>query len=210
MDRERPSAKFWDRIAKRYARQPVADEAAYQRKLEITRSYFEPHMDVLEFGCGTGSTAIVHAPHVRRIDAIDISSGMVDIARGKAKEAGLENVHFEQATLEEVTAADESKDMVLGLSILHLLDDREQALGKVFALLKPGGRFISSTACLADSHAWLKPLVFVGSRLGLLPSVWFFSRSELEQELIGQGFELEQTWQPGKRKAVFIVARKPG
>jgi hypothetical protein len=27
------SAKFWDRIAKRYAGKPIADEAAYQKKL---------------------------------------------------------------------------------------------------------------------------------------------------------------------------------
>ena len=67
MDR---SAKFWDRIAKRYAKRPVADDAAYQKKLEITQSYFQPHMEVLEIGCGTGSTAITHAPNVKRIAAI--------------------------------------------------------------------------------------------------------------------------------------------
>ena len=54
-----PSSKFWDRIAARYARKPVADEAAYRRKLAVTRDYLAPDMDVLEFGCGTGSTAIV-------------------------------------------------------------------------------------------------------------------------------------------------------
>lgn len=45
-------------MAKRYARQPIADEAAYRRKLEVTRTYFRPDMHVLEFGCGTGSTAL--------------------------------------------------------------------------------------------------------------------------------------------------------
>ena len=39
LDGQRPvkrygAAKFWDRIAKRYARSPVADEASYQKKLE--------------------------------------------------------------------------------------------------------------------------------------------------------------------------------
>ena len=53
-----PESKFWDRIADSYARKPVADEDAYQRKLRITRDYFEPEMDVFEFGCGTGSTAL--------------------------------------------------------------------------------------------------------------------------------------------------------
>jgi cyclopropane fatty-acyl-phospholipid synthase-like methyltransferase len=51
----RPS-KFWDRMAERYAKRPVANEDAYRKKLEVTRSYLEPDMQVLEFGCGTGST----------------------------------------------------------------------------------------------------------------------------------------------------------
>ena len=55
MDRE---SRFWDRIARRYARRPVADEASYRKKLEITRGLFRPGMEVLEFGCGSGATAI--------------------------------------------------------------------------------------------------------------------------------------------------------
>ena len=53
---------FWDRLAKRYARMPVADQAAYETKLEKTRAFLRPDSRVLEFGCGTGSTAILHAP----------------------------------------------------------------------------------------------------------------------------------------------------
>ena len=67
-------AKFWDWIAERYARTPVADEASYKKKLQITQDYLRPGMEVLEFGCGTGSTALIHAPHVKHIHAIDISS----------------------------------------------------------------------------------------------------------------------------------------
>ena len=75
---------FWDRIAERYSKRPVADEAAYQKKLQVTREYFQPDMAVLEFGCGTGSTTITHSPYVRHIRAIDISSKMIEIAKGKA------------------------------------------------------------------------------------------------------------------------------
>ena len=64
---KRPSAKFWDRIAARYSKKPVADEAAYQKKLQITRKYLRPDSRVLEFGCGTGSTAIAHAAHVKHV-----------------------------------------------------------------------------------------------------------------------------------------------
>ena len=45
------SIKFWDRIAKRYAKKPVADEVTYQQKLAITQQYLRRDMKVLEFGC---------------------------------------------------------------------------------------------------------------------------------------------------------------
>ena len=41
------ATKFWDGIAKKYSKQPIADEAAYEKKLEVTRQYFRPDMEVL-------------------------------------------------------------------------------------------------------------------------------------------------------------------
>ena len=55
-------SKFWDRIAVHYSKQPVADELSYQKKLEVTREFLTPQSKVLEFGCGTGSTAIAPCP----------------------------------------------------------------------------------------------------------------------------------------------------
>ena len=45
------STRFWDRIAEGYAKKPVANQAAYEEKLRITRGYFTPDMELLEFGC---------------------------------------------------------------------------------------------------------------------------------------------------------------
>jgi ubiquinone/menaquinone biosynthesis C-methylase UbiE len=201
-------AKFWDRIAERYAKRPIADEAAYERKLEITRKYLRSDMHVLEFGCGTGSTAILHAPHVERIHAIDISAKMLDIARRRADEAGVGNVNFEQLTLEQLGAADQSFDAVLALSVLHLVDDRDAAMVEVHRLLKPGGVFISSTACIGDMAKIFGLILPVGAFLGAIPQVKVFTRNELEASLSDAGFEIDHAWQPGKGKAVFIVAKK--
>ena len=130
--------KFWDKIAERYSKQPIADEAAYQKKLQVTREYCQPDMEVLEFGCGTGSTAIAHAPYVKHIQAIDISSKMIEIAQGKADAKNVKNVTFEQSTIEEFSVSDQTLDAVLGLSILHLLDNKEEIIAKVHKMLKPG------------------------------------------------------------------------
>ena len=202
------SPKFWDRIAYRYSKRPITDEAAYQKKLEVSRGYFKPDMEVLEFGCGTGSTAIAHAPFVKHIQAIDISSKMIEIAQGKADTADVGNVTFEHKTIDDLKLPDSSLDAVLGLSILHLLDNKEEVIAKVHRLLKPGGVFVTSTACIADTMKFFKVVAPVGSFFGVIPYVEVFTRKELEESLIAAGFAIDHQWQPGKGKSVFIVAKK--
>ena len=202
------SAAFWDRIAERYARKPVADEAAYQKKLAITREYLRPDMTLLEFGCGTGSTAIIHAPHVKHVHAIDISAKMIEIARRKAADAKVENLTFEQSDIAGFSAPDESFDGVLGLSILHLLEDREAAIAKVHRMLKPGGVFVTSTACLGDSLRWFGYVAPLGSALGLIPLVKVFTAQELRDDMTRAGFAIARDWQQGDGRTLFLVARK--
>ena len=203
------SARFWDKIAPRYSRKPVSDEAAYQKKLEVTREYLRPDMDVLEFGCGTGSTAIAHAPYVKHILATDISPKMIEIARDKAAADEVENVTFRVATIEDLDASDSAFDAALGLSILHLLEDREAAIARVYKLLRPGGVFVSNTVCLGDKMKWFRFIGPIGRALGLMPLVRIFTRNELEQSLLRAGFEIEYLWQPDEDRVVFIVARRP-
>lgn len=203
------SAKFWDRIAPRYARQAISDPSTYQRKLEITRTFFTPDSDVLEFGCGTGSTAILHAPYVKRYTATDLSGGMLKIAREKLNTQKLENLEFQQARLEQLDVAPNSLDAVLGLSVLHLIDDRQARIDDVYRMLKPGAVFISSTACLGDKMKWFKFVGPIVKWLRIAPKVSVFSADELVQELQAAGFEIEQQWRPEKAVAVFIVAKKP-
>ncbi|NES86917.1 MAG: class I SAM-dependent methyltransferase [Moorea sp. SIO2B7] len=202
------SSKFWDKIAEGYSKQPIADEAAYQKKLQLTQKYFKPDMEVLEFGCGTGSTAIIHAPCVKHIRAIDISSKMIKIAQGKAEAQNINNVTFEQLTIEELTVADETFDLVLGLSILHLLKDKEEAITKVHKMLKPGGIFVTSTACLGDTMKWFKIVAPMGKFLGLIPLVKVFTAKELADSLTDASFAIDYHWQPSQDKALFIVAKK--
>lgn len=203
-----PSDKFWDKIALKYSKRPVPDEAVYQQKLRITQGYFRPDWDVLEFGCGTGSTAIVHAPHVRHIRAIDISSRMIEIAQGKADAAGIGNVSFETGTIEGLDVPDRTYDAVLGLSILHLLEDKDAAIAKVYRMLKPGGVFVSSTFCGGDTMKWLRFVLPIGQFFGKMPYVDLFTRRDLRESQEAAGFTIDHEWQPGKGKAVFIVAKK--
>ena len=209
------SAKFWNKVAAGYAKQPIADEAADQRKLKVTQEYLQPSMNVLEFGCGTGSTALAHAPYVHHIQAIDFSSNMIAIAQSKAAAQNIQNVTFEQASIDELNVPDGTYDAVLGLNVLHLLANKEAAIAKVHKLLQPSSVFITSTICLGDTMAWFKLIAPVGKALGLFPLVKVFTVKDLEKSLTDAGFAIDYQWQAGEYKSpignakiVFIVAKK--
>lgn len=200
---------FWDRLADKYAAQPIADEDAYRTKLARTQAHLTPEMDIFEFGCGTGGTAIAHAPHVRSVRAIDFSTRMLDMARQRAAEAGVGNVTFEQGDITSIAVEPGRYDMVLGLSILHLLKDRQAVIARVYEMLKPGGRFVSSTACLGDSMRWFGYIAPLGRALGLLPMLNVMTPDQLRADMIQTGFAIEQDWRPNPKSALFLIARKP-
>lgn len=201
------SREFWDKAARRYAKSPIRDEKSYQRKLAITREYLRPHWSLLEFGCGTGSTAVVHAPYVRQILATDISAKMLEIAQERARDAGAENITFQQGTLQSLELQADSFDAVLGLNILHLLEDVEMAVTRVYDVLKPGGAFVSSTVLIGAVKVHWRLLIRAMQLLGLAPYVNRFDKQELVSLLTRTGFTVDYEWQPG-RESVFIVARK--
>jgi ubiquinone/menaquinone biosynthesis C-methylase UbiE len=205
MDREKA---FWNKLADKYSRRPVADEASYRKKLAITREYFRPDMEVLEIGCGTGSTAIEHAPFVKHIRATDLSTRMVEIAKEKARAADVDNVTFEALSVDALDVPDASIDVVMAHNVLHLLEDKEQAITDVHRMLRPGGVFVSSTACIGDMLLPLRLIVPVGRFLRLFPLVKVFSVAELKDSLENAGFEIDYEWQPKKMAAAFIICRK--
>ena len=200
---------FWDRLADKYAAQPIADEDAYRTKLARTQAHMTPDMDIFEFGCGTGGTAITHAPHVRSVRAIDFSARMLEKARAHAAKAGVTNVSFEQGDITTMAITPSSYDMVLGLSILHLLKDRDAVIARVFDILKPGGRFVSSTACIGDSMRWFGFIAPLGRALGLLPILNVMTHDQLREAMTRAGFTIEHDWRPNPNAAVFLIARKP-
>ena len=205
MDRE---SRFWNKRADKYSKRPVSDEATYEKKLDITRKYFRPDMKVLELGCGTGSTALAHAPYVKHILATDLSTRMIEIARDKAKAAGIDNVTFAAASADGLDVPDGSIDAVMGHNLLHLLENKEQVIADVHRKLKTGGLFVTSTACIGDMMFLFRLIIPVGRSLRLFPLVKVFTAAELKESLANAGFEIEHEWQPKKNAALFIICRK--
>jgi ubiquinone/menaquinone biosynthesis C-methylase UbiE len=202
-------AGFWDKHAEKYAQRPIADQESYDKKLEMTRSYFRNDSEVLEIGCGTGSTALAHAPYVKHILATDISPAMIEIARGKAEAGRIDNVAFEVQGFEGLKIRESAYDAILALNLLHLLEAPQAAVTAAWRGLKSGGVFVTSTACVGDMSWYFRVIARVGHFIGLIPLVRVFSLSRLVQGLIDAGFVIDQQWVPKKNAAAFIIARKP-
>lgn len=201
-------AQFWDKAADKYSRRPVGNQALYEKKLALTQKYLGPDSEVLEFGCGTGSTALIHAAHVKRIVASDISTAMIEIAKRKQLEQGVTNVEFLASTFWDLESEPESFDAVVALNILHLLEDYREHIARSYELLKPGGVFVSSTACVTSPI--FRIIIGFMRVFKLAPTVVFLSAADLEQTMVDHGFEIVDGLNPDETKrSRFLIARKP-
>lgn len=206
------TADFWNDIAERYARQPVEDPDAFERKIAITRARMRPDDVVLDIGSGTGSLALRLASSGGQVHGLDVSREMVRIADAKAAEQKVDNVTFHEGAFDDAftTFAEGSLDGICAYSILHLMEDRAAALDRVFRLLRPGGFFISSTLCLGESRIPYRPILRVMRWLGKAPYVDVFSKATLDGEIRRAGFVGLSTPDVGAKPTVgFVVAEKP-
>lgn len=205
-------ARFWDRVARKYAANPIKDVPGYERTLERSRQLLRGTDTVLELGCGTGTSALKLAPSVSRIVGRDVSSEMIAIAREKAASQGCNNAEFAVAPAEHGAGADSSFDAVLAFNLLHLIADRAATLRQVHRLLRPGGLLITKTPCLQEMSPLIRLAVPVMRRVGKAPFVSFFSAAGLESEIERAGFTIIERARHGsgrKDPRIFIVARKP-
>lgn len=205
-------AAFWDRMAERYAKQPVANPDAFEEKIAITKARMSPLDVVLDIGCGTGSLALRLAPSAAHVHGLDVSSEMVRIANAKAEAQRLGNVTFHAGAFDEsfTKFGDSSLDGICAFSILHLVQDRAAALAQIYRLLKPGGFFVSSTVCLGESWVPYRPVITLMRWMGKAPMVKIFDKSTLASEMERTGFSDMRHPQVGAKPIIaFTVASKP-
>ena len=198
---------FWDHIAPSYSRQPIADPAAWQRKLSVHKALLRPTDTALDVGCGTGSLCLELAGHSAAVHGVDYAAAMVDIARGKASAAGANHVTFAQATVDQL---DGRYDVVSAYSLLHLVPDLDEALAALFAATKPGGWFVSSTVTLGDGWIPYRPILAVMRWLGKAPAVVILRREALLARIAAAGFvDVTLTDVGAEATITYVVARRP-
>jgi SAM-dependent methyltransferase len=205
-------ARFWDRMAVKYAADPIADMAGYEATLRRVQGLLSADQDVLEIGCGTGSTALRLAPFTRRLRATDVSTGMIAIAREKLATKPMPQLSFDVADADTPVARPGEYDVVLAFNLLHLVTDLDRALELAVQSLRPGGLLISKTACISEMNPLIPYLALPLMRaVGKAPHVLCFDAAALQQAIARQGMDIvsvERHGTRGKDIRVFIAARK--
>jgi ubiquinone/menaquinone biosynthesis C-methylase UbiE len=205
-------AGFWDRAARKYALSPIKDMAGYERSINRTRRLLRQDDAVLEIGCGTGTSALLLAPGVASITGVDVSREMITIARDKAAAEGRANVAFMVGSADEALADEATYDAVLAFNLLHLVTDRAAVYARIRRHLKPGGLFISKTACIAEMNPLIRLAVLIMRMIGKAPTVSSFDADGLVEELKQAGFNILERSRHGsgrKDPRIFIVAQLP-
>lgn len=203
------SERFWDRTAENYDREESGARQTFNRIIDKTKRYLKQSDRLLDYGCGTGSASLELAGGVKEVQAIDISSKMVEIAKAKTVERGISNIAYSHSTIFDESYVKGSFDVILGFHILHLVDDTGITLQRIVELVRPGGLFISTTPLLGGRRRGVAFLLSLLGKIGLVPPIKVLKKSDFEEELTNRGFEIvESECLSSTTQEWFIAAKR--
>jgi len=100
-----------------------------------------PQERILEVGVGTG-LGLDGYPRGCRVVGIDVSEGMLRLARRQVRVRGLENVTLLRMDAQAMAFADDSFDAVMAAYVMTVIPDYRRALEEMARVCRPGGRML--------------------------------------------------------------------
>jgi ubiquinone/menaquinone biosynthesis C-methylase UbiE len=129
----------------------------YSEYAETVLSYLPAQFDgvLLDVPVGTGLvTASLYARYPNAtIIAADYSIGMLQEAKKRFKEQGLDNICLVRADVANLPVTDGVVDIVLSLAGLHAFPNKHAAVAQMGRVLHPDGSLIAS--CYVKGDSWL-------------------------------------------------------
>jgi SAM-dependent methyltransferase len=128
---------------------------------------------VLDVAAGAGGQTLAAARRVGPAGAVlatDISPRILEFAAGEARRAGLANVGTHTVDGEELDVAPGSFDAAISRVGLIYFPDRQGALARIRAALRPGGRFATITYSTPERNGFFSvPVGIIRGRAELPP-----------------------------------------
>jgi ubiquinone/menaquinone biosynthesis C-methylase UbiE len=129
-------------------------------RLALVRSLARPRPTdvVLDVGCGNGHHLLALAPEVAHGIGIDVSPGMIELARARLRNSRRNaDVTFQVDDSEKLNGiADQSVDLAICIGALEHMLDKQAVLASIHRALKFGGRFVCLT--LHADYVWYRTL----------------------------------------------------
>ena len=199
------SEKFWDKVSSKSKPEP---NKIASKVIESSKEFLEKDKYILDFGCGSGAITNKLAKEVKAIEAIDISSGMLEFAQNQAKENAITNINYKQVSIFDEYFKEETFDVISAFNVLHYIEDMSSLIERINSLLKSNGIFISSTACLKAKKSLIRFAVSLLSKIGIVPKMIFYKKIELETLIENGDFEVIKSEKVSKLPEYFIVMKK--
>ncbi|KGB56254.1 Methyltransferase type 11 [Sphingopyxis sp. LC81] len=100
-------------------------------------------LEVLDLGCGDGTTALPSAYRGANVLGVDIASNLVAAGNVRAREAGLSNLRFEEGDASHLNAlADNSFDLVVSIFGAMFAPRPLDTAAEMVRVTRPGGRIV--------------------------------------------------------------------
>ena len=203
------SEEYWDKRARKYDDAVKKHDAAYDQAITNVKSLLSTSDVVLDLGCASGEHSLDIAPFVKRVHGIDTSTNMTALATKKASDRSTGNATFDSVDLFDRSLDAHGFTAVLAFGFLHLIEDIRSVLRRVNEILPTGGLFVSETLCLEESGFLFKLFVGLARKVKIAPPILSLTVDELEEEIVGAGFDIVESEVWNRKKAVrWIVARK--